>query len=132
MCHECLKKIKMEVGDKLIMHFDKLPLMEMHGEHIPEYVSYYSWQSASSSRDSRSEPTFSPGQGVTVVDGKDTNKGRDGFVRDSTPGPHHQSLDTNEYHVWFEPGERDYKYKIDQLEPNHQFMDPTSMPEVKQ
>ncbi len=66
---------------------------------------------------------------MTVIDKNDPNHKRDGFVRDSTTGPFHPSLDTNEYKVWFEPGEPDSIYKGAQLEPNSEYMEPNNIPD---
>ena len=112
MCHECIKeigeKIKMEVRDKIVFQFAVGGI----------------------SRISKLSSALDPGQGVTVVDSLDPNYRRDGFVRDSTPGPYHQSLDTNEYNVWFEPGEQDYQYRGTQIEPNGQHS--TNIPKRKE
>ena len=61
-----------------------------------------------------------PGQGITVVDKKDKNFDRDGFIRDyRTDGG---------YNVSFEPGEKDEQYKENQIIPNWKYTKPDSMP----
>lgn len=56
-----------------------------------------------------------PGTGVTITDGRDQNHQRDGFVR---------GYEGEYYNIFFEPGDKDGKYKRDQFETNDHSIDP--------
>lgn len=98
-------------------------IKEMLDEHIDVFSDIYHmretdvllWQQEDSKR-----YNHKPGQGVTIIDNEDQNAGRDGFVREQS-GEH--------YNIFFEPGDRDGKYRIDQLKPNGRFINPKNIPD---
>jgi len=62
-----------------------------------------------------------PGTGVTITDGKDINHQRDGFIRD---------YEGEYYNIFFEPGDKDGKYRRDQFEINNNSIDPKLIPDA--
>lgn len=61
-----------------------------------------------------------PGSGVTIKDILDKNHDRDGFIREYE-GEH--------YNIFFEPGDKDGKYRRDQFDVNDQSIDPKKIPD---
>ena len=128
MCQECIKLLdKVTIGDVNLYSFEDyqefynyIARRVLGGIMSEADVLLDQKQGYHPDHTQKQKQGYHPGQGVTVIDKKDKNLDREGFVRD------YKTDET--YDILFEPGCPDEKYKENQIIPNQRYMPPDSMP----